>query len=233
MAIMHCVDDYQSDRADWVAEINRRLLEHYGIPEWRTHNPAVDELVLTILSQNTSDLNSDRAFAALRARYRSWDEVLAAPEAELVEAIRAGGLAQQKAPRIQMALGRMVEECGSFSLDFLAGLSTPAAMEWLTELPGIGRKTASIVLLFCFDKPVFPVDTHITRISRRLGLVEPKANPDQIADVWEELAPPAWYYSLHLNLLKHGRQVCKAPTPRCAACVVRELCGYPHKTNLG
>jgi endonuclease III len=211
------------------AEVLRRLQESYGTPDWRPHYAPVDELVLTILSQNTSDLNSGRAFATLRERYATWQDVLDAPVEELAETIRAGGLARQKAPRIQTALRRLREEQGDYSLEFLRAMPTAEALAWLTSLDGVGLKTASIVLLFCFGKPSFPVDTHITRVTRRLGLVDPKATPEKIKAVWESLVPGDWYYALHLNLIRHGREICRAPTPRCGACVLQDVCCYPHQ----
>jgi endonuclease III len=213
------------------AEIYHRLLAAYGPPDWRPTNPALDELVLTILSQNTSDVNSGRAFEALKARYADWQSVMDAPVDELAETIRSGGLGPQKAPRIQAALRRILEERGEFSLDFLRDLPPDDALRWLTAINGVGLKTASIVLLFSFGQPAFPVDTHITRITRRLGFVGPKDSPDKISALWASLVPPAWYFTLHLNLLRHGREICRAPTPRCALCVVHDVCRYPEKTG--
>jgi endonuclease-3 len=218
--------------ADWAAQVYERLQSAYGLPDWRPSYAPVDELVLTILSQNTSDLNSGRAFELLRARYPTWQDVVDAPVEELAETIRPGGLAAQKAPRIQAALRRLLAERGDFTLDFLNELPTDEALAWLTSFDGVGAKTASIVLLFCFGKPAFPVDTHIKRVSRRLGLTDAKAGPDQIQSVWQILVPPEWYYALHLNLIRHGREVCKAPTPRCAQCVLLDLCAYPNKVGV-
>jgi len=207
-------------------EVYRRLLTDYGKPDWRPQFPPMEELVLTFLSQNTSDVNSGRAFHALRARYPTWQAVLDAPPAELVNTIRSGGLAQQKAPRIQNALRRILQERGEFSIDFLADLPTDEAMNWLTSLDGVGHKTASIVLLFCFDKPAFPVDTHVGRVTRRLGLAQLKDSEQKIKAIWESLVPADWYYPLHLNLIRHGRQVCRARAPDCPACVLNDVCRY-------
>ena len=216
---------------EWAEQVYRRLDAAYGVPDWRPYYDPVDELVLTILSQNTSDLNSGRAFEAMRARYPTWEEVLAAPVDELAASIRSGGLSQQKAPRIQAALRRVLQERGEFRLDFLRDLPLQEAFAWLTSFAGIGHKTASIVLLFCFNRPAFPVDTHITRVSRRLGVSGPKATPEQISAIWIDLVPSDRFYALHLNLIRHGREVCKAPTPRCAACILADLCAYPNKTS--
>ncbi len=211
-------------------EIFRRLQDAYGAPDWRPTYAPMDELVLTFLSQNTSDLNSGRAFAALKARYPSWQDVLDAPVAELAETIRSGGLAQRKAPRIQAALRRIQAERGEFAIGFLADLPTDEALRWLTSFDGIGHKTASIVLLFCFGKPAFPVDTHVGRITRRLGLAGPKDTEEKIKGIWEGLVPPEWYYPLHLNLIRHGREVCHARSPECRGCALEDICGYPDKT---
>ena len=210
---------------DWAAEIYRRLLAAYGVPDWRPHYRPVEELVMTILSQNTSDLNSGRAFESLQARYPTWEAVLAAPVDELAETIRSGGLSQQKAPRIQSALRRILVERGDFNLDFLADLPRDEALAWLTSFNGIGPKTASIVLLFCFGMPAFPVDTHITRVSQRLGIAGPKDSPTQIQAIWESLTPAEWYYPLHLNLIRHGRTICR-PKPRCGECGLRRMCPW-------
>ncbi len=220
------------DARQWAAEIYRRLLATYGQPTWRPYYQPMDELVLTFLSQNTSDLNSGRAFEALKARYPTWQAVLDAPVEELAETIRSGGLAQQKAPRIQKALRRILEERGEFNIDFLADLPVEEAMRWLMSFDGIGHKTASIVLLFCFNRPAFPVDTHVGRVTRRLGLAGPKDSEEKIKGLWERLTPPEWYYPLHLNLIRHGREVCHARRPACDACVLNEVCRFEGKMGV-
>lgn len=218
------------DRA-LAAEIHRRLLHVYGEPTWRPTYDPMDELVLTFLGQNTSDLNSGRSFAALKARYPTWQAVLDAPVAELAETIRSGGLADRKAPRIQGALRRVLEERGRFEIDFLADLPVEQAMAWLTSFDGVGHKTASIVLLFCFGKPAFPVDTHVGRVTRRLGLAGPKDAEEKIKGIWERLAPEEWYFTLHLNLIRHGREVCHARRPECWRCPLSKVCGYEPKNG--
>ena len=214
----------------WAGAIFERLRAAYGHPDWRPYYSPMDELILTFLSQNTSDLNSGRAFAALKARYPDWQDALDAPVGELAETIRSGGLAYQKAPRIQKALRRIKEERGEFNLDFLGVMPVEDAMRWLTSFDGIGHKTASIVMLFCFNKAAFPVDTHVGRVTRRLGLAGPKDTEEKIKALWERIAPPEWYYPLHLNLIRHGRQVCHAGRPECGKCVLIDLCRYPDKT---
>lgn len=208
------------------ATIHRLLIAHYGEPAWRPHLPPVDELVSTILSQNTSDVNRDKAFAALQARFSNWEQVMAAPEDEVRLAIRPAGLANRKAPRIQKALRYIHAERGELSLDFLSEMPLEEARRWLTALEGVGPKTAAIVLLFAFGRPAFPVDTHVHRVTRRLGLIGPKVTADKAHDILENMGDPDAFYALHLNLIRHGRQVCTARAPKCATCVLREHCDY-------
>ena len=210
--------------------VYRRLIDAYGEPTWRPYYAPMDELVLTFLSQNTSDLNSSRAFEALKARYPTWQEAADAPVAELAEAIRSGGLADRKAPRIQAALRRIYAERGDYNIDFLADLPVEEAMSWLRSFDGIGHKTASIVMLFCFGKAAFPVDTHVGRVTRRLGLAEPKAPEEKIKGLWETLAPPEQFYALHLNLIRHGRQLRHAARPECRRSAPLDICAYPDRT---
>jgi len=204
--------------------VHRRLLEAYGEPRWRHPLPPVAELVSTILSQNTNDLNRDRAFAALRAAFPTWEAVRDAPASAVVRAIRPAGLANQKGPRIQAVLRSITEERGRLDLRFLRRLPPDQAAAWLMRFKGVGRKTASIVLLFSLGLPAFPVDTHIHRLSGRLGLRPPRASLDQTHDLLARTFPPETYYAAHLNLIRHGRQVCRARRPDCPACVLRRIC---------
>ena len=214
-----------------IALVHQRLLAAYGDPERRRCGDPVGQLVATILSQNTSDVNTERAYAALRAAFRDWRAVMEAPTEAVAEAIRSGGLANQKAPRIQAALRRIHEARGDFDLDWLAALPVDEARRWLDDLPGVGNKTASIVLLFCFGRPAFPVDTHVHRVTRRLGLAPAKASPDQVMRIIEAHTPPDWFYPLHLNLIRHGRAVCKARHPRCDVCILADICDYHHSST--
>jgi endonuclease-3 len=214
------------DLAKKAEAVYRLLQDAYGNPDWRPEYEPMDELILTLLSANTSDINSGRAFAQLKKAYPTWQDVLDAPVDELTEVIRPGGLAPTKAPRIQAALQRILQERGDFDIGFLADLPTDEAMQWLTQFEGVGHKTASIVLLFCFAKPAFPVDTHVQRVSQRLGFADPKASAEKIKAIWEALVPPAWFYPLHLNLIRHGRQVCSARSPRCQECVLQTHCRW-------
>lgn len=198
----------------------------YGLPEWTPRRDAIEELVLTILAQHTSDLNAERAYEGLRRRFPTWDAVEDAPLAELEAAIASGGLARQKAPRIQAALHAIRAERGDHSLAFLAGADPLAARDWLTRIPGIGKKTASVVLLFSYGMPLMPVDTHVHRVTRRIGLVSPEASPDEAHERLMSEIPPGLIYEAHVNLITHGRKTCHARNPACFRCAVRARCRY-------
>ena len=205
-----------------------RLGERYEHPTWvGPRLDPVSELVLTILSQNTADTNSFRAFTALRARYGSWAEVLAAPTDELVEVIRPGGLAPTKAPRIQAVLAEVHDATsGRWDLSFLAEWPLEEARRWLTGLPGIGRKTAAIVLLFGFGRPALPVDTHVHRVSLRLGMIPPRTDVERAHELLEAALRPDEMYPFHVELIRHGRDTCRAPRPICGLCPLTDLCPY-------
>lgn len=215
---------------DKLREKYRRIVgvlnEMYGYPEWRPSLPPVDELVSTILSQSTTDSNRDMAFDALKERFPSWEAVRDARLSDVVETIRSAGLANQKAPRIQAALHYLTSSTGSISLDLLADMDVADAKRWLTQIDGIGPKTAAIILLFAFQKPAFPVDTHIHRVTGRLGLIGPKTNAERAHQELEAIIPPEDYFPTHLNIIQHGRQICHARFPRCERCPLRELCDY-------
>ena len=255
----------------WARSLDRRrpglvpfvlteLAALYGTPRNDTRLDPVSELILTILSQNTADVNSERAFQALRAAYPTdgpvtvhrvvgpdgteaaparrggrgldagpapdWDALEHAPLDELMEVIRPGGLAPQKAPRIQAALRHIREATGGYDLDFLAAMEPRAARDWLTQVPGIGKKTASIVLLFCFGQPLMPVDTHVDRVSKRIGLVPPKAGPDEQHEVYWHLLAPDEVHAAHVLLIQHGRRTCDARRPACDRCPLAPRCRY-------
>lgn len=206
-----------------VADCIARLEEEYGIPRPDDEDP-VDLLVKTILSQNTSDTNSLRAFAQLKSGFPDYEILLATPDEAVADSIRSGGLAEIKARRIKEALGKIKEDIGEITLASLAGMKKEAAMNYLLSLPGVGPKTASIVLLFAFGMPFMPVDTHVFRLSRRLGLLEEKSGPEKAQKVLEAIVPPEKYTSFHLNLIRHGRQVCRARGPRHEQCVLQSCC---------
>ena len=205
-------------------EVRSRLLETYGQPVWRNPLPPLDEFVSTILSQNTNDTNRDRAFEALRDRFPTWEEVRDADSSDIIAAIRSAGLANQKGPRIQRALKQITEENGDLNLDFLEDLPLEQAKDWLLSFKGVGPKTAAIVLLFSLGKPAFPVDTHIYRLTGRLGLRPENINAEQAHDHLAALFDPAMYYDVHLNLIRHGREICHARSPQCERCPLGDIC---------
>ena len=207
-------------------QVHQRLLEAYGKPTWRPHLDPVSELVSTILSQNTNDVNRDVAFDRLRARLSTWEQVRDADVEEVIEAIRPAGLANQKGPRIQEALRFITQERGELELDFLADWPIEEAKAWLVSMNGVGPKTAAIVLLFSLGKPAFPVDTHVHRVTKRLGLIGPRVTREKAHDTLEELVPPKDYYAFHLNVIRHGRQVCTSRKPNCPDCLLAELCDF-------
>jgi endonuclease-3 len=205
-----------------------RLGERYDHPTWGGPRlDAVSELVLTILSQNTADTNSFRAFTALRATYPDWDAVLVAPTDELEDVIRPGGLAPTKSKRIQRVLAEVKEATeGTWDLGFLGTRPLEEARDWLTSLPGIGRKTASIILLFNFGRPAMPVDTHVHRVATRLGMLPPRTPLTRAHDLLEEVLTPEEMYPFHVELIRHGRDTCRAPRPICGLCPLTDLCPY-------
>ena len=208
------------------AEVARRLEAEYGRPRLgrdRRRVRPVDELVLTILSQNTNDRNRDVAYARLRERFPRWEQVLDAEVRAIQAAIRPAGLHQQKARRIKRVLRRIVEEQGALSLAFLRRLPVVESKAWLTHLDGVGPKTAACVLLFSLDRPAFPVDTHIERVGSRLGFYRASTASHEMHRVMEARFDPAEYFAVHTNLIRHGRTVCK-PRPRCPECVLNEIC---------
>jgi endonuclease-3 len=208
------------------AQVAEILEDVYGYPTWRPHLSPVDELVSTILSQNTNDTNRDRAFDSLTRRYPSWDAVRDAPAADVIEAIRSAGLSNQKGPRIQAALRYITETQGDITLDFLADMDVPQAKAWLTGIKGIGPKTAAIILLFAFGKPAFPVDTHVHRVTQRLGLIGPQTSAEQAHEELEKIIPPEQFLAAHLNIIRHGREVCHARHPNCEECPLTAYCEY-------
>jgi endonuclease-3 len=207
-------------------KVHETLLKAFGEPTWRNPLPPVDELVSTILSQNTNDTNRDRTFFSLRAKFATWESVRDAQAEEVVAAIRPAGLANQKGPRIQQVLRQITEERGSLDLSFLKDLHIEEARAWLMKFNGVGPKTAAIVLCFSLGRPAFPVDTHIYRVTGRIGLRPEKMTVEQAHPHLEDLFPPETYYAAHLNLIRLGREICSARKPNCAVCPIRKLCNY-------
>jgi endonuclease-3 len=206
------------------AEIIDLLSREYGRPPSRLRRDPTAELVLTVLSQNTSDTNSGRAFARLVDAFPDWQAVLTADVRRLEEAIQPGGLARTKAPRIQAILAEVRRSRGSFDLSFLADLPLEEARAWLRGLPGVGPKTAACVLLFSLGRPALPVDTHVHRVAQRLGLVPGKASAEKAHVLLEARLEPDEVYPFHIALVTHGRRTCQAQRPRCPSCVLRHGC---------
>lgn len=212
--------------------IHNRLMDLYGAPEWRLALSAIDELVSTILSQNTNDKNRDVAFLALKKAFPDWETVLDADSQVVIDAIRPAGLANQKGPRIQAVLRQIKAERGSLDLSFLKELPIEKAMGWLTGFNGVGPKTASIVLLFSLGIPAFPVDTHIYRVSGRLGLRPEKMSVEQAHPHLAALFPSDEYGPAHLNLIRLGREICHARKPNCQVCPLTDYCDYYRINNM-
>jgi endonuclease III len=190
------------------------------------HHAPLDELVLTVLSQNTNDRNRDVAYERLRDQFPDWNAVARAPVADIEEAIRPGGISKVKAARIKAMLGAIEAERGDLDLAFLADASRDEALAFLERLPGVGRKTAACVQLFSFDRPELPVDTHVYRVASRLGLIRPRASFEEAHEVLLAATEPADVYELHVNLIRHGRRICSARAPDCPACPLLELCPF-------
>jgi endonuclease-3 len=208
-----------------VLAIRDRLRELYGAKANEPHGHPIAELVRTILSQHTNDRNRDAAFDAMRARYPTWAEVRDADTEELAVALRPGGLSNTKAPRIQEVLREAENREGVPDLDWLAEAPRDEAMAFLESLPGVGRKTAACVMIFTFDRPEIPVDVHVKRVGERLGLFRPGASFEEAHDEMLAITPPEDAYELHMNLIAHGRAVCR-PQPRCEECALRRMCPY-------
>jgi endonuclease-3 len=238
-------------RPNLVTDVLDGLASNYGRPAWRRYREPTSQLVLTILSQNSADTNAERAFESLRRAFSSaepdethwaaagwggaglaigalpdWVAVEQAPLAELVEAIRPGGLAMVKAPRIQAALRLIRAERGDHSLEFLGDMPAREARDWLTAIDGIGRKTASVLLLFSFGMPLMPVDRHVERVSLRVGLIPPKTTADEAHELYLAMLEPDQVYEAHVNLITHGRQLCHARKPDCGHCPIAPRCRY-------
>ena len=203
----------------------------YGPVQWEPRYSAAEELVYTILSQHTSDINSGRAFQSLMSTFGSLEAVAAASPASIEAAIWRGGLAKQKSVRIKAVLNEVRDEVGSFDLSFLAEMPLAEAKAWLTRFRGVGPKTAAIILCFALGMPAMPVDTHIYRVAQRLGLVGRKVSADKAHDILEPMVPPEDVFAFHMYLIRHGRQVCKTQRPRCGECVLAEGCPSAGKFN--
>lgn len=214
------------DLVELAERVDQLLLAYYGHPIWSAPLPAVDELVSTILSQNTNDSNRDKAFNALRHKFPTWEAVSRADPVEVITAIRPAGLSNQKGPRIQQVLLQILKERGSLNLDFLKQLPLDKARAWLTRFKGVGPKTAAIVLLFSLGLPAFPVDTHIFRVTGRVGLRTEGMNVEAAHLHLESLFPPDSYADAHLNIIRLGREICTARQAHCSICPLQSVCNY-------
>ncbi len=210
-------------KAEWVCE---RLDGEYGTLEWRSHGEPLGALVMTILSQHTSDKNSERAYDNLRDAYPTWDGVREAPVGDIADTIRSGGLADAKAPRIKNVLGAIHADTGATHLEFLREMPTDEARAYLLGFHGVGPKTMACVLMFSLGRPVLPVDTHVFRVSHRLGLIPKRIGEAKAHDALEKLLKPERVYPFHVHMIRHGRRVCVARGPRCSLCVLADQCDY-------
>jgi len=218
-------DEWARDqRSSQAREVNTRLLAKYGVPRPYERMDPLSELIATILSQHTSDTNSARAFSSLMERFGSFEAVRAASVEEIEAAVRSGGLGWVKAQRIKRVLEEIHSSKGKLDLDFLNLMELVEARQYLTGLSGVGPKTAACVLLFACGHPAIPVDTHVHRVSRRLGLIGPRASAEQAQAELEAIVPPGQAYNFHVNLIRHGRETCKAPQPRCWECPLDSIC---------
>jgi endonuclease-3 len=207
-----------------IKEVIELLEQEYGPRKWQADRDPIDVLIETILSQNTSDVNSHRAFDSLKASFGSWETVASAPVECIARAIQCGGLFQIKAIRIKQVLEQIENEQGRISLDSLKSMSMAEAEDYLMRLPGVGHKTASCVLLFSLGKPSLPVDTHVFRVAKRLGLIDAKTSIEKAPGLLQEQIPPSKVYQFHIHMIEHGRRICRARQPRCNRCILRGIC---------
>lgn len=213
--------------------IRKRLEKQFGRIENDVPDDPLVALVRTILSQNTTDITSERAWIALRKKYPTWEKLRNADPEELAETIRVGGLPKLKAERILNALYDIEKITGNLSLDFLRDMTEEEADSWLTQLKGVGPKTRAIVLLFALKKNAFPVDTHIMRVTKRLGLIDPQTERLEAQKTMARLTKPNDYFSYHINLIEHGRRTCSALRPKCGNCTLGDICLWSEKMRYG
>ena len=223
-----------------LTRVYEKLIATYGEPKNEPDNDPLGGLIGTILSQHTSDINSDRAYQQLITAFPTWEEVRDAPTYKVAEAIKSGGLANIKSVRIQDVLHTLTEQqqkqggaksLAAYLYDELAKRTTEDAWYYLRKLPGVGPKTAACVLMFNLDQPAMPVDTHVWRTSQRLGLIGPKVSADQAHILFAKVTPPEWVYPLHVNLIRHGRQICHAQKPACNMCALYQECAFVGSAN--
>jgi len=213
-----------------IEDVIALLREQHGLPKKRPRRDPLSELIAALLSQNTSDANSGRAFENLVSMFGTWDRVAEASVDRISMAIASGGLSRVKAPRIKAILERIEDEKGSLDLGFLKKMPLAEARTWLESLPGVGPKTAACVLLFSLGRPALPVDTHVYRVSRRLGLIGSKVSPDNAHRILGEMVSPSDVYEFHMNMVRHGRKVCRSQSPLCSRCLLNKDCLYGKRT---
>lgn len=218
------IDNLKQKQAKY-RQIAPLLENEYGRKHWKRHD-GMDELISCILSQSTTDANRDRGFDALKTQYENWEQVHHAPTDELIETIRPAGLANSKAPYIQGSLEGIFEERGEYNIDFIEDMPVNEAKKWLQNLPGVGPKTAAIVLCFGYNRPAFPVDTHVHRLGKRIGLLPEKISANKAHEHMEAIVPDDEFYAFHLQLIYHGRAICKARNPQCEICPLQQYCDY-------
>jgi endonuclease-3 len=221
----------RADAQGLLLEAHRRLLDVFGARSRAGEAHPTDELVATILSQHTSDTNSHRAFRNLKLKFPTWNALVSAPESEVIDAIRSAGLANVKGPRIKQTLIAIKDSYGTVDLEFLRSMKLDEVKNLLTALPGVGPKTAACVALFSLHMPAFPVDTHVQRIAVRLGLLGPKELPERFQVLVENSMPEDSLLSFHMNLVRHGREVCRARSPLCSQCVLLHVCDFGGRTR--
>jgi len=221
-----CIKRHRHDIFELMAikEVIELLEQEYGPGKWQPDRNPIDVLIGTILSQNTSDANSGRAFASLKASFDSWKAVASAPAEHTAQVIKSGGLSQIKAARIKQVLEQIEKEQGRISLDSLKTMNMAEAEDYLMRLPGVGHKTASCVLLFSLGKPSLPVDTHVFRVAKRLGLIDSRVSIEKAHSLLQEQIPPSKVYQFHIHMIEHGRRICHARQPRCHRCILRGVC---------
>lgn len=204
--------------------ITNRLEKHFGIPQWQRQGNPLDSLILTVLSQSTNDRNRDLAYQRLKQRFPTWELVKNAQPAEIADAIRPAGLGNQKSVRIKNILQWVNDTYFTLDLSFICDMEPQDVINIFTQLKGVGIKTISVVLMFTCGVDIFPVDTHVFRICKRLGLVPQKVNAEKTHHFMQPIVPKGKSFSLHMNLLKLGRTICKAQKPRCLECPIKDLC---------
>ncbi len=210
------------------AEVYTLLLQMHGEPDFTPRREPLHELISTMLSHRTTEANEAKAFAQMWQRFGSWEAIRDAPLDELIQAIAPANFAAVKAPNIKRVLDFIIRERGSANIDFLRDLPPDEALQWLTSLPGVGVKTATLVLLFCFHQPVLPVDTHLHRVSIRLGLIGEKTSAEAAHDILLSLLPhdARVLFNFHITMLRHGQKICVWQKPRCALCDLRPICNW-------